>query len=148
MDEIPNIVKDALESRKQFEQNPPDFKPPSPRPGIDISDIEIPDPRKGYRAEDYHERLMKMIQVFEDKLDNQHEVGARLVNFGQTVVFHLKNIGYCNPCMIRFYGETDSGEPIELIQHISQISIMLVRMKRLDPDKPKTKIGFLQEDEE
>ena len=36
----------------------------------------------------------------------------------------------------------DSGAPVELIQHVSQISVLLMKLPRRDPDKPKKPIGF------
>ena len=91
-------------------------------------------------ASEFYERLVEWINDFNKSLGQEHEVGVRLVNFGQTVVFHLQDIGYCDPSLISFMGSTDKGEPLELIQHVSQISILLMKLKRQDPNKPK--IGF------
>lgn len=93
-------------------------------------------------ASEFHQRLINWINDFHKKLDDEHEVGAQLVNFGNQVTFHIQDIGYWNPSLISFQGKTDDGEPIELIQHISQISILLTKMKRLEPEKPKRPIGF------
>jgi hypothetical protein len=100
------------------------------------------------RASDFQESLIEWINDFDSTLDQDHEVGVRLVSFGQTVVFHLNNIGYWNPSLISFQGITNDGEPVELIQHVSQISILLMKLNRLDPSKPKKKIGFRFEDTE
>lgn len=102
--------------------------------------IEIPVDQN--LASEFHKRLIKWIQDFDKELDQEFEVGVRLVNFGQTVTFHLENIGYWNPSLISFSGFTENGEPVELIQHVSQISILLLKMKRKDPEKPKRSIGF------
>ena len=75
-------------------------------------------------------------------MDDEHEVGVRLVNFGQTIVFHLEGLGWSNPSLISFRGKTDAGEPVELIQHVSQINIFLMKLPRKDPSKPKRLIGF------
>jgi hypothetical protein len=105
-----------------------------------IPDIAI---RKDYNlASEFHSRLVKWINDFDSSLDQEHEVGIRLVSFGQTVVFHLADIGYWNPSLISFEGRTDDGEPVELIQHVSQISILLMKLQRPDSSKPKRKIGF------
>jgi len=92
-------------------------------------------------ASEFHARLAKIINDFQATLDPQHEVGVRLVSFGQTLVFHLEDIGYYNPSLIRFYGRTDAGEPVELVQHVSQISVLLMRLPALDPEQPR-RIGF------
>lgn len=93
-------------------------------------------------ASEFHADLARCISNFDTSLDNEHEVGIRLVNFGQAVVFHLERIGYSNPSLITFCGTTDSGEPVELIQHVSQISILLMKLPRREPEKPKQPFGF------
>jgi hypothetical protein len=93
-------------------------------------------------ASSFRERLVEWIATFDKQLDTEYEVGVRLVNFGQTVVFHLREIGYWNPSLISFSGETDSGDPVELIQHVSQISILLMKLKRPNPEEPKQLFGF------
>ncbi|MGO4268243.1 DUF6173 family protein [Paenibacillus sp. TAF58] len=100
-------------------------------------------------ASEFHKRLVQMINDFDDVLDPEHEVGMRLVSFGQTIVFHVENLGYWNPSLIRFYGRTEKGDPVELIQHVSQISFLLMKVKRLDPSQPKKKlkIGFTADEE-
>jgi hypothetical protein len=111
--------------------------------------IEIPAPPTNPNlASEFHRRLVEWINDFDSTLDQDHEVGVRLVSFGQTVVFHLNDIGYWNPSLISFIGITSEGEPVELIQHVSQISILLMKLRRLDPTTPKKKIGFRSEDTE
>ncbi|KON71243.1 hypothetical protein AKG34_13430 [Peribacillus butanolivorans] len=102
-------------------------------------------PTNPNHASEFYERLVEMINNFDDDLDNAHEVGMRLVSFGQTIQFHVEDLGYYNPSLIRFYGKTDDGSAIELIQHVSQISFLLMAVKRLNPDEPKRKIGFSEE---
>src|SRR5579862_3859749 len=85
-------------------------------------------------ASAFYQRLVEWINGFDESLDNEHEVGIRLVSFGQAmVVFHLEDLGYWNPSLISFRGKTDEGQPVELIQHVSQISILLMKLPRKDP---------------
>ncbi len=79
-------------------------------------------------ASEFHKRLIKWINDFHTSLDEEHEVGVRLVSFGQSIVFHLDNIGYWNPYLISFSGITEDGQPVELIQHVNQISILLMKL--------------------
>jgi len=99
-------------------------------------------PRDQNLADQFHRRLINWINDFHKSLDEEFEVGARLVNFGQTVTFHIEDIGYWNPSLISFIGKNELGEPVELVQHISQISILLVAMKRENIEQPKRPIGF------
>jgi len=93
-------------------------------------------------ASEFHDRLMEWINNFDASLDEQYEVGVRLVNFGQSVTFHLDHIGYWNPSLITFSGTTEDGNPVELIQHVIQISVLLVKLPRKNPEEPKRPIGF------
>lgn len=95
-------------------------------------------------ASEFHHRLGKWINDFDESLDNDHEVGVRLISFGQSVVFHLSDISYWNPSLLCFIGVTSDGQPVELIQHVSQISILLMKLERLNPKQPKKKIGFVE----
>jgi len=93
-------------------------------------------------ASEFYSRLAEWISNFDASLDPEYEVGVRLVNFGQTLVFHLAGMGYSNPSLITFNGVTDNGEPVELIQHVSQLSVLLMKLPRREPEKPKQPIGF------
>ncbi|WP_461517170.1 DUF6173 family protein [Porticoccus sp.] len=104
-------------------------------------------PKDQNLADEFHRRLINWINDFHKSLDDEHEVGARLVNFGQAVTFHVEDIGYWNPSLISFHGKNELGEPVELIQHVSQISILLVAMKRENIEQPKRPIGFASWDE-
>lgn len=93
-------------------------------------------------ASEFHRRLVDWITKFDEALDPEQEVGVRLVSFGQTLVFHLHSISYWNPSLITFIGVTEEGNPVELIQHVSQISILLTTLPRANPDEPRRSIGF------
>ena len=97
---------------------------------------------QAHYASEFHKRLVSWINNYDSTLDQEHEVGIRLVSFGQSVVFHLKDIGYWNPSLISFSGFTEDGKPVELIQHVSQISVLLTTLPRKDPSAPKQPIGF------
>lgn len=99
-------------------------------------------------ASEFYKKLRDWLVDFDKSLDEQHEIGIRLVSFGQALIFHLEGIGYWDPALISFRGRKDSSEPVELIQHVSQISILLVGLPRLDPSKPKRPIGFTSDNNE
>ncbi len=88
-----------------------------------------------------YKRLGKYIKDFEAGLDSEHEIGARLVSFGQAVTFHIENVGYYGPDIISFDGISSNGEKVQLIQHMSQLSVLLVAMKKM-AEKPR-RIGFI-----
>ena len=55
-----------------------------------------------------YQKLGESIKDFEADLDKEHEIGARLVSFGQTVVFHIEDVGYYGPDIITFSGINDA----------------------------------------
>ena len=131
----------------------PDFSKLAPRlPDLRLSPPHLPEFKippnalitsvEANYASEFYKRLVAWIMDFDKSLDPEHEVGVRLVTFGQAVVFHLEDLGYWNPSLISFKGTTDDGNPVELIQHVSQISILLTKLPRKDSSEPKKPIGF------
>jgi Rad3-related DNA helicase len=92
--------------------------------------------------------LGKSINDFENELDNKLEAGIRLVSFGQTIQFHVNDIWDRNPSLIVFSGTLEDGSPVRLVQHMSQLSILLTVLTRKNPDQPRRTIGFSQSSED
>ena len=89
-----------------------------------------------------YERVVKSINEFEQDLDFDHEVGARLVSFGSEVTFNIVDVGYWGPDMIIFHGISPEGKNLQLLQHMSQLSVLLVAAEKVDNDKKARRIGF------
>ena len=100
--------------------------------------INIPEPY--VPAKHTHERLLSYIKDFEDDLDDDHEVGAKLVSFGSGVTFHILKVGYSGPDIITFNGILENGDRVQLVQNISQLNVLLVAMTKLE-ENPR-RIGF------
>ena len=83
---------------------------------------------------------------FEQSLDEHHEVGARLVSFGNAVSFQVQQIGYAPPNLISFDGVTEEGARVRLVQHVSQLSVLFIAMP-ITVDKVKRPIGFVLPEE-
>ncbi|WP_236633806.1 DUF6173 family protein [Siccibacter colletis] len=96
----------------------------------------------GNFANEFHRRLIVWINDFHRTLDEDHEVGGQLASFGRVVEFHFTGISYWDPSLISFIGKLEDGSPVELVQHVSQINILLLKKKRLNPEEPKRPIGF------
>ena len=92
-------------------------------------------------AKAFYDRLILYIVDFEKGLKEDEEVGARLVSFGESMEIHIDNLGYWNPSLICFYGRDNNGREVQLVQHISQISILLMKVPRIADCKP-VRIGF------
>jgi hypothetical protein len=91
-------------------------------------------------AEWVYERLVRYIREFEQGLDNEHEIGARLVSFGSIVTFHIQDLGYFGPDIICFSGQDENGQNVQLIQNIAQLNVLLIAMKKVE-ENPR-RIGF------
>jgi len=93
-------------------------------------------------ASDFFKKLSHYMDQFDKSLNQEQEIGIKLVSFGQTIQFTVKNIGYYNPKLICFYGEMPDGSPVQLIQHVNQISFLLTAVHRKNPEQVKRPIGF------
>lgn len=106
-------------------------------PKLNIADLEVPTINP---AEWMHERIVRSINKFEKGLDQDHEIGGRLVAFGTDMTFHIEDVGYWGPDIIIFHGVTQEGEVVELLQHTTQLSMLLVAMNKV-AEEPR-RIGF------
>jgi hypothetical protein len=98
-------------------------------------------PKNVSEAQWMFQRLAQAIVAFEKQLDAQHEVGFRLVSFNDNQVFHALDIGFWAPDLILFFGRGPDGAPMQLIQHVSQVSMLLVAARKQTEEAPR-RIGF------
>lgn len=87
-----------------------------------------------------HQRLVHQIMEFEKNLGPDHEVGGRFIEGPGNEPLHLANVASWGPDMILFLGEFPDGRKWELIQHYSQVSLLLVAVRKMK-DEPR-RIGF------
>jgi len=85
--------------------------------------------------------LMEKIQAFESALDDEHEIAIQLLSFGQSLAFTITDISYTDPNILVFDGYV-AGQPITLLQSISQFNVLLTSVPKRDPEKRKSPIGF------
>lgn len=93
-------------------------------------------------AKSMYERLCIQIKDFQNKLDETQEVGASLVSFNSNQVLRITNFTYHGPDMVIFYGEDNDGKKMTLLQHISQLNVLLIAVPCIDTTKPAFRIGF------
>lgn len=88
-----------------------------------------------------YERVINYIRNFEEQLDSDHEVGMGLVgNDARTIT--IEGIGYFDPDIITFYGKMPDGSRTQMIQHVSQLNVVLVAASKQVPDAAPNRIGF------
>ncbi|WP_171229817.1 DUF6173 family protein [Ruegeria sp. HKCCA4008] len=88
-----------------------------------------------------YERLILYIQNFEKTLDGDHEVAMGFTG-GDAGVMRIEGMGYFDPDMITFYGSDGTGARTQLVQHVSQLNVMLRALPKSVEDKPANRIGF------
>lgn len=88
-----------------------------------------------------HERLILYIQNFEKTLDNEHEVAMGFAGDSSGVI-KIEGMGYYDPDIVTFYGSDPSGTKTQLIQHVSQLSVMLRALPKAVEATEPNRIGF------
>ncbi len=88
-----------------------------------------------------YERLILYIQNFEKQLDGSHEVAMGFTG-GDAGVLRIEGMGYFDPDIVTFYGSDATGAKTQLVQHVSQLNVMLRALPKTVEDKPANRIGF------
>lgn len=92
-------------------------------------------------AEWAYERLILYIKNFEEQLDNEHEVAMGFTG-AQAGIIRIEGIGFFDPDIVTFYGSDPAGTRTQLIQHVTQLNVLLRALpKSIDQEKPN-RIGF------
>lgn len=87
------------------------------------------------------ESLGDYVREFEEGLDADHEIGARLVTFGTSMTIHVQGVSCSPPSLLTFTGVTGNGEKVQLVQHVSQLSFLLMAVPKIGEDAYR--IGFI-----
>ena len=88
-----------------------------------------------------YERLIVYLRNFEEELDNAHEVAMGFAG-GDTGVLRIEGMGYFDPDIVTFYGSDDSGARMQLVQHVSQLNVMLRALPVPQERQGAARIGF------
>jgi len=98
-------------------------------------------PQQKSPAQWAYERIILYIQNFEKQLDNDQEVGMGFTG-GDAGVIKIEGLGFFDPDLITFYGSDGTGAKTQLVQHVSQLNVMLrASPKEVDQAEPN-RIGF------
>lgn len=90
-------------------------------------------------AEWAYERVILYIKKFEEQLDSDHEVGMGFAGSDQGAL-HIMGVGFFEPDIITFYGVDPSGARTQLVQHVSQLNVMLKAAPKMQ--ETAARIGF------
>ncbi|MCD1626201.1 MAG: DUF6173 family protein [Paracoccaceae bacterium] len=105
---------------------------------VPLDDIDIEDKSP---AEWAYDRLVIYIQEFEAQLDNQHEVAMGFAG-SDAGVLQIEGMGFFDPDILTFHGMDEDGVPTQLIQHVSQLSVILRAMPKSGTQEAPKRIGF------
>lgn len=118
---------------------------PDARPGIEngpLPEALAKHPAEGKSPARWaYERLLAYIQKFEAGLDAGEEVAMGFTG-DTTTVLRIEGIGFFDPDILTFYGTDDRGAKAQLIQHVSQLSVVLRALPKPQADAPARRIGF------
>jgi Family of unknown function (DUF6173) len=98
-------------------------------------------PREKSPAEWAYDRLVLYIRDFEKHLDADQEVALGFAG-SEAGVIRIEGIGFFDPDILTFYGTDDDGMKMQLIQHVSQLSVLLQARPKHNPDDAPRRIGF------
>jgi hypothetical protein len=107
-------------------------------PATDVS--KVTDKPKS-PAEWAYDRLVLYIRNFEANLDATQEIAMGFAG-GEAGVLQIEGLGYYDPDIVTFYGRDEDGVKTQLIQHVSQLSVILRAVPKTQPAAPPRRIGF------
>ncbi len=86
-----------------------------------------------------YERIILYIQKFEEGLDGDHEVGLGITGSEQGTMT-IQGMGFFAPDIVTFYGVDHAGTKTQLIQHVTQLNVML--KAAVKQQETPNRIGF------
>ncbi|MFN7222507.1 MAG: DUF6173 family protein [Paracoccaceae bacterium] len=92
-------------------------------------------------AEWAYERVIQYIRNFEAQLDNAHEVALGFTG-ADAGILQIEGLGFYDPDIITFYGFDEDGLKTQLVQHVSQLNVLLRAIPKHAAEEPPRRIGF------
>ncbi len=88
-----------------------------------------------------YERLILYIRNFEARLDSEHEVAMGFTG-GDAGIIRIEGMGYFDPDIVTFYGADPGGAKTQVIQHVSQLNVLLRALPKHVDQPSANRIGF------
>lgn len=92
-------------------------------------------------AEWAYDRLVLYIREFEKQLNSNEEVAMGFAGSDAGVI-QIEGLGFFEPDILSFYGTDEDGTKMQLIQHVSQLNVLLQARPKADPEEAPRRIGF------
>lgn len=88
-----------------------------------------------------YERTVLYLKKFEESLDDEHEIAMGFAG-ADAGVLKIEGMGYFDPDIVTFYGADTAGTKMQLVQHVSQLNVMLRAVAKEQETAPPNRIGF------
>ncbi len=88
-----------------------------------------------------YERVALYLKNFEEQLDSNHEVAMGFAG-AEAGVLRIEGMGYFDPDIVTFYGTDPAGARTQLVQHVSQLNVLLRALPKEIETAPPNRIGF------
>jgi hypothetical protein len=88
-----------------------------------------------------YERLVLYIRSFEGQINAAEEVAMGFAG-GDAGTLRIEGMGFFDPDILTFFGRDEDGAKTQLIQHVSQLSVILRAVPKVSADEPARRIGF------
>lgn len=89
-----------------------------------------------------YKQLVQIVEEFETGLNDEQEIGLKIISLGNVGIYHVQRIDYRSPYILIFHCLTQDGTEATLLQNYSQLNFLLIALPKLDPQKSAMRIGF------
>lgn len=117
-----------------------DDTPAPVKPEVPKAAAGKPMPQKS-PAQWAYERIILYLKNFEEQLDSTQEVAMGFTG-SDTGVLRIEGMGYFDPDIVTFYGSDGGGGRTQLVQHVSQLNVMLRALPKPEEKTEARRIGF------
>ncbi|MCV3270659.1 DUF6173 family protein [Roseobacter sinensis] len=131
------VEADALPRRHEVHCDP---ETPAPAMDVPKAITRTPAAQKS-PAQWAYERIILYLKNFEEQLDNTQEVAMGFTG-GDAGVLRIEGMGYFDPDIVTFYGSDGAGGRTQLVQHVSQLNVMLRALPKPAEKTEARRIGF------
>lgn len=104
--------------------------------------VAVPPAKPKSPAEWAYDRIVLYIREFEKHLNADQEVAIGFAG-SEAGILRIEGLGFFDPDILTFYGTDDDGKKNQLIQHVSQLSVMLQARPKSNPHDAPRRIGFI-----
>lgn len=88
-----------------------------------------------------YERTVLYLKKFEEGLDEDHEIAMGFAGTDAGVL-KIEGMGYFDPDIVTFYGADAAGNKMQLVQHVSQLSVVFRAAPKALKTEAPNRIGF------